>query len=181
VTGPTPQSVHLSSVGILLERDRLLMVESSFPGRSETYWTLPGGIVEGQETVADALVREFAEETGLKIEPNLALVAVIQLITARDAPDSVTFVMRVKKWRGDLSPDDPDRVTKRAEFVHLSEAVSRLEDLPWGLSAPIVRHLIENKDSPAVWTYEWDGIGPYEEPIRARLVRGPLHNVPGSP
>ncbi len=35
-----------------------------------SYFDLPGGAVDGRETEAEALVREFLEETGLKIAPD---------------------------------------------------------------------------------------------------------------
>lgn len=35
----------------------------------QSYFDLPGGAVDGQETEAEALMREFVEETGLAIRP----------------------------------------------------------------------------------------------------------------
>ncbi|WP_162301358.1 NUDIX domain-containing protein [Cognatilysobacter segetis] len=45
------------------DRDRLLLVHD----RDARQWTLPGGIVEPDETPADAAVREVWEETGARI------------------------------------------------------------------------------------------------------------------
>ena len=36
---------------------------------AQSYFDLPGGAVDGDETEAQALVREFVEETGLTVDP----------------------------------------------------------------------------------------------------------------
>lgn len=45
--------------------DRLLMIRRGH-APSQGAWTLPGGRVEGGETMAEAVVRELLEETGLE-------------------------------------------------------------------------------------------------------------------
>jgi ADP-ribose pyrophosphatase YjhB (NUDIX family) len=72
--GATPASGKLTAVrpelcvgAVIVEDDRLLMVRRGRPpglGR----WSLPGGRVERGETMAEAVVREVAEETGLTCE-----------------------------------------------------------------------------------------------------------------
>jgi ADP-ribose pyrophosphatase YjhB (NUDIX family) len=53
--------------GVVVEDGRILLLnQDTDTGRS---WSLPGGKVEGGETLAGALVREMKEETGLDIEP----------------------------------------------------------------------------------------------------------------
>ena len=50
---------------IALADDRLLLVRRS-RGPGAGRWSIPGGRVEPGETVAEAVVRELAEETGLE-------------------------------------------------------------------------------------------------------------------
>ncbi len=51
---------------IAIDDDALLMVRRSHgPGRG--LWSIPGGRVEFGETLAEAVVREVAEETGLTV------------------------------------------------------------------------------------------------------------------
>lgn len=60
---------HRGAVFGLVEADGLLAcvrVEREGGG----YFDLPGGAVDGSETEAEALVREFLEETGLRIAPD---------------------------------------------------------------------------------------------------------------
>ncbi len=52
----------------LLVRDGLLACVRVDRGEG-SYFDLPGGAVDGDETEAEALVREFIEETGLTVRP----------------------------------------------------------------------------------------------------------------
>jgi ADP-ribose pyrophosphatase YjhB (NUDIX family) len=71
-------------VGALVIHDgRVLLIQRGKPplqGR----WLIPGGTVELGESLADAVVREVAEETGLLVEP-LEMVLVFDRIL-RDGP-----------------------------------------------------------------------------------------------
>jgi 8-oxo-dGTP diphosphatase len=52
----------------LLERDgALLLVASRYPNQTEPLWQLPGGRAREGELLHEALAREVAEETGLRI------------------------------------------------------------------------------------------------------------------
>jgi ADP-ribose pyrophosphatase YjhB (NUDIX family) len=53
---------------IILDGDRVLMAER---GKEplKGWWSLPGGLVETGESLAQAVRREVREETGLEIEP----------------------------------------------------------------------------------------------------------------
>jgi ADP-ribose pyrophosphatase YjhB (NUDIX family) len=57
--------------GIVVEDGRILLLnQDADAGRS---WSLPGGKLEDGETLAEALVREMKEETGLDVEPGRLL------------------------------------------------------------------------------------------------------------
>ncbi|MBO0802106.1 MAG: NUDIX domain-containing protein [Nocardiopsaceae bacterium] len=60
--------------GIVIEDGRLLLLNQDTPGTGRS-WSLPGGKLEDGETLAEALVREMKEETGLGIEPGRLLYA----------------------------------------------------------------------------------------------------------
>lgn len=61
--------LRLRVCGLYREGDRLLMVRHRGIGPTDTFWCPPGGGAQFGETAPDALIREFAEETGLAIEP----------------------------------------------------------------------------------------------------------------
>ncbi len=53
---------------LIFRRNRILLIERG-GSPLKGYWSLPGGIVETGETLADAVRREVREETGLEVQP----------------------------------------------------------------------------------------------------------------
>ena len=51
---------------MLPRRFRLLLIEQQF-GFSEKYWALPGGLVQDNESLSDAVIRELHEETNVQL------------------------------------------------------------------------------------------------------------------
>ena len=54
-------------MGLLLEKDTLLLIKHRGFGKKGYIWLPPGGEVEFGESMKDALKREFLEEVGIKI------------------------------------------------------------------------------------------------------------------
>ncbi|MHB8664550.1 MAG: NUDIX hydrolase [Acidimicrobiales bacterium] len=61
--GPAPRP-EVCVGGVALSDDRLLLIRRG-RGPAQGEWSIPGGRVEWGETLAEAVVREVAEETGL--------------------------------------------------------------------------------------------------------------------
>src|SRR5439155_20812974 len=53
----------------ILERDGRVLLARRANDPRRGHWDLPGGFVNETESPVDALLREFAEETGLEVEP----------------------------------------------------------------------------------------------------------------
>lgn len=53
---------------LIIEGDRIVLVERA-KDPLKGWWSIPGGLIELGERVADAVRREVREETGLEVEP----------------------------------------------------------------------------------------------------------------
>jgi ADP-ribose pyrophosphatase YjhB (NUDIX family) len=72
---------------LLRRKDRILLCRHEKQGRE--YWLLPGGGVNGGETLVHALRRELAEELGIEEDlPFEGPIAVVESISPADAPST---------------------------------------------------------------------------------------------
>lgn len=62
---------------------QIALAEVTKPGKAP-YFDLPGGAVDGDETEAEALVREFGEETGLVVQGGALIERVSQFFLKSD-------------------------------------------------------------------------------------------------
>jgi 8-oxo-dGTP pyrophosphatase MutT (NUDIX family) len=144
-----PRHVVGVAGAVLDEQARVLVVQRREPRR----WELPGGALELGERLADGVVREVQEETGLHVEP-LALTGVYQ--NMRLGPVALTFACRrvggservteeTSAWRwvgraqlGDLMP--PARALRALDALDaLAAAGGRLDALR-GTGLPLRVH-----------------------------------------
>ena len=139
-------------VGALLRRGgRLLLVEEREPADPQSTWMLPGGRVEAGELLVEALRRELAEETGLRLidEPRMAFL--VDIVGSEGGYSAITFDCAAE---GTLEPNDPDGLVMRAEWVEIDEALERLACVSWYDCAPLERFL--SGEAPAGATYVAD-------------------------
>ncbi|MFF8917811.1 NUDIX hydrolase [Streptomyces sp. NPDC015032] len=59
--------MHTRVTGIVIEDSEILLLDQDTDSSTRS-WSLPGGKVEEGETLAEALVREMREETGVEVE-----------------------------------------------------------------------------------------------------------------
>lgn len=90
---------ELAVGAVVIDEERLLLVRRGH-GPAAGDWSIPGGRVEGGETLAEALVREVAEETDLEVVAG-------ELIGWSELIDPGFHVVILDFWATQLTRADP--------------------------------------------------------------------------
>ena len=116
------QRTTVRSYGILVDESRVVLVRSSNPHHNPPLWWLPGGGIDFGEAPEEALIREFAEETGLAVgDPQL--LAVTSDERRRDNGErmhTVRILYTVRLFGGSMR-DEADGTTDLARWFALRE------------------------------------------------------------
>lgn len=97
--------------GVLWRGDKVLLVQRSYnPGKG--MWTIPGGYVDHDEPIGEAITREVLEETGIHAEP-------LSIIALRDRPDAKhdTYIIFLLKDGGGALQAQPEEVSDLGFFT----------------------------------------------------------------
>ena len=116
------QRTTVRSYGILVDDGRVVLVRSSNPHHDPPLWWLPGGGIDFGEAPEEALIREFAEETGLIVN-DPRLVGVTSDERRRDNGErlhTVRILYTVRLTGGSLR-DEADGTTDLARWFQLDE------------------------------------------------------------
>lgn len=123
-----------TAFGLVFHDEKLACVRVT---RDLPYHDLPGGAVDGDETEAQALVREFLEETGMTVEPVERIVEVGQYFRKSDG-EPVNNVGGV--WIARMISLEPERkveVDHEMVWLHPRTALAELrhEAHAWAVTA----------------------------------------------
>jgi 8-oxo-dGTP diphosphatase len=125
-----------AAYGLLEQEGRLALVHVSLPDRA-AFFDLPGGGIDEGESEAQALIREFGEETGLEVAPgDLVTRAEQYMISAHDEP----FLSQGGFFEAELRHEHPElKIEDSHALVWLdpNEALLRLrhDSHAWAVSA----------------------------------------------
>jgi 8-oxo-dGTP diphosphatase len=119
--------LRVRSCGLLVEENKLLLVELHSPVTKSWVWLPPGGGVEFGESLRETVVREFEEETGLKISVQHR-VHINEII--KPPVHAIEFYFRVKRLDGilklgkDPEMDDDHQLIRNIGFFSQDEMES---------------------------------------------------------
>jgi len=122
---PILSNVQLCS-GLLIRDGRLLLVRCVYDGQPDPLWVLPGGRQESGETIEEAVVREFAEETSLLVR-TVGLAYVSESIDPPIGYHVVNCTFFVEEVGGPGTPLPRDPAVVDARFVPVGDAANLLE------------------------------------------------------
>jgi 8-oxo-dGTP diphosphatase len=148
----------IAVAALIRQGEDVLLVQQQAPENPGPSWALPGGVVEADESLSEALSREIREETGLTLHEPGSLLYVTQV----DGNDEswTAFIFDSRSWSGTLQPADPDECILDARFLPVPDAIVKLETMPIRcMQEPIVSYLRGETGSGALWCYREDEDG----------------------
>ncbi len=107
-----PHSVSVAGV-IVDDQDRALLIKRRDNGK----WEPPGGVLEREETIPEALQREVLEETGIKIALPATLTGIYKNMTGL----IVSLVFRCEAADGTPTTGDETRALRWATREEVTE------------------------------------------------------------
>ncbi|MCM3439241.1 NUDIX hydrolase [Metabacillus halosaccharovorans] len=129
------------------QEKNVLMVKNK--GDHFSYYTLPGGAVEPEETLEDAAIREVKEETGLDVEID-GVFSVSEAFFEERGHHAIFFTFRGKIIGGDINilmPDEIEEITwmdsqEAEEYIHITESkglINSKSSVPYLLRERVIR------------------------------------------
>ena len=141
--------VRLRVSGLAVRDGAFLAVEHAKDGRH--YYLLPGGGVDAGERLTDGLVREFAEELGVRVKPGALLMACDSIAPGK-ARHIVHLVFAVEVEGEPRVTRDDERVVGCAWLT--SDALASVDFYP-DIAAWIGQALARPVQGAAVLAPEW--------------------------
>lgn len=90
---------------IIQKEDQILLLRRQNTGWMNGFWGLAGGMLDPQETIAEAAVRETYEEVGLVVKPeDLELMHVMHVHGEKDI---FVFFFVAHRWEGEPENREP--------------------------------------------------------------------------
>ena len=96
-------------VAVMLKKDnKVLLTKRIKSGWGEGKYALPGGGVDGNETIRTACAREVKEELGVLVKEEDLKVLHVMHIFVPNSFEGIGFFLQTEKWEGELKNMEPN-------------------------------------------------------------------------
>jgi len=120
----SPRSVAECVSGVLTRNDAVLVEKRRADDEADPGLTLlPGGHVEPEESLDQALKREMREELGIRVEKTAPLL--VRRYTASNGERQRIHYFHINAWKGRVLSREAERVYWETNVRNLSDAVER--------------------------------------------------------
>lgn len=135
--------LRVRACGILVEQEKMLLVQLHSPVTDSLIWMPPGGGVERGESLQQTLVREFKEETGL----NIAVGKLLYLNEFIEEPfHAIEFYFRVSKISGNPALGSDPEFSEYGQILKDLKYFSRPEIQQLHIVPEFLKHDFWNLD-----------------------------------
>ncbi|MCI8716901.1 MAG: NUDIX hydrolase [Lachnospiraceae bacterium] len=138
-----------SVTGVVIHKGKVLLARHTY-GTGVGKLIIPGGYVQYNETPQDALIREYLEETGIKVEPE-------NIIGIRFNIHDWYIAFRAKYISGIPRSDNDEN--SEVIWIEIEEALKR-EDVP-DLSKKLIQSAVLNKEGLRYTEYNSNSLTPF--------------------
>ncbi|MFG6377397.1 MAG: NUDIX hydrolase [Lachnospiraceae bacterium] len=138
-----------SVTGVVIHKGKVLLARHTYrTGVGKLI--IPGGYVQYNETPQDALIREYLEETGIKVEPE-------NIIGIRFNIHDWYIAFRAKYISGIPRSDNDEN--SEVIWIEIEEVLKR-EDVP-DLSKKLIQSAVSNKEGLRYTEYNSNSLTPF--------------------
>lgn len=109
---------------VLINKDKILLARRYNTGHADGQYSLVAGHLDGNETFREGMVREAAEEAGIRVSSdNLHVVHVLHRMNKADSRESLGIFFTTTLWQGTPRIMEPDKCDDMGWFPldHLPE------------------------------------------------------------
>lgn len=156
---------HTFVVAVLIRsNDGILLIRQQGRSDAAPYWAIPGGVVEANESLEIALVREVVEECGLIVQ-TVGPLAYVAWVEHSPTERTTALIYEIEAWTGEFIFADPDGLVHEAAFFVLDAAVAQLTALPYrSMREPLLAYLRGENIPGSAWVYRGEEDDPFVVP-----------------
>jgi 8-oxo-dGTP diphosphatase len=109
---------HVAVCLLLIKGDEILLLKRANTGWGDGCYALPGGAIDGGETLKSAMIREAKEEIGIVLDPSdLKMVHLTHVAATKAHPhETVVIFFQSSKYSGTIENKEPHKCSEVAFF-----------------------------------------------------------------